>query len=271
MYNSGYEITTFPPATGTGTGGTGSTTPITYTNATPTPTTIGGIPSGSTFSAATMTAMWNALLYPYQVPSFTSFSSTLASVVEVGTTIPAGPVTFSWATANPANIAPSSLAIDDITNVTSLATGLSNTGSATVTTVAITKATAASHHWRLSGTDVKGATISRTLSVAWQWRMYYGESPLTTVTEADIKALRINTLANSFGGSYNLAAGGYKWFCYPTSLGLKTTFKDTSTNLNVAMEPATTVAVTNANGITTNYYCHRTFNILGGTITIAVS
>ena len=101
--------------------------------------------------------------------------------------------------------------------------------------------------------------------------MYYGESPLTTVTEAGIKALRINTLANSFGGSYNLAAGGYKWFCYPTSLGLKTTFKDTSTNLNVAMEPATTVAVTNANGITTNYYCHRTFNILGGTITIAVS
>ena len=64
MYNSGYEITTFPPATGTGTGGTGSTTPITYTNATPTPTTIGGIPSGSTFSAATMTAMWDALLYP---------------------------------------------------------------------------------------------------------------------------------------------------------------------------------------------------------------
>lgn len=39
-----------------------------YTNLNPTPITVGGVPSGSTFSNKTMTEMWNMLLYPYVAP-----------------------------------------------------------------------------------------------------------------------------------------------------------------------------------------------------------
>lgn len=38
-----------------------------------------------------------------------------------------------------------------------------------------------------------------------------------------------------------------------------------------AMSPVKTVSVTNGFGITTNYYCHRTHNVLGSGINIGVS
>ena len=54
-------------------------------------------------------------------------------------------------------------------------------------------------------------------------------------------------------------------------MGTATTFKDSTTNLDVPMEAVYTVSVTNAYGITTNYNVHRTTNILGSTINIIIS
>ena len=76
-----------------------------YTNITPTPTTIGGISAGSTFSGQTMQQMWDALLYPYQYPAFTSFNrSNLASVYELGQQVLGGSETFTWSISNSSNI-----------------------------------------------------------------------------------------------------------------------------------------------------------------------
>ena len=104
-----------------------------------------------------------------------------------------------------------------------------------------------------------------------QWKIYYGESALTDLTETDVEALRVGTLAANVSGNYSFNAGEYKWICYPTSFGLKTTFKDASTNFDVAMQPALTKSITNSQGVATNYYCHRTVNKLGGSITITIS
>ena len=100
-----------------------------------------------------------------------------------------------------------------------------------------------------------------------QSALYY----LTDLTETDVEALRVGTLAANVSGNYSFNAGEYKWICYPTSFGLKTTFKDASTNFDVAMQPALTKSITNSQGVSTNYYCHRTVNKLGGSITIAIS
>jgi hypothetical protein len=54
-------------------------------------------------------------------------------------------------------------------------------------------------------------------------------------------------------------------------MGLRTTFTDQLTKLNVAMETPYTVSVTNAYGVNTDYYVHRTTNILGSSIVIEVS
>lgn len=81
----------------------------------------------------------------------------------------------------------------------------------------------------------------------------------------------MKNLATTANGNYAMLGGGYKWICYPTAMGLKTTFKDISTNLDVAMSPVKTVSVTNGFGVTQNYYCHCTYNVLGSSINIGVS
>ena len=250
------------------TGGGGTET---YTNLTPTAVSIGGIPAGSTFDNMTMQEMWDALLYPYQTPIFSSFTSSMSTPIEVGSTIPAGSVTFLWNTTNSSNIAANSIKIDDITAGNTLASGLANTGTTAISISEITNVMATSHQWKITATNTKGAFVSRTLNVYWQWKIYYGESALTDLIEADVEALRVGTLAANVSGNYSFNAGEYKWICYPTSFGLKTTFKDASTNFDVAMQPALTKSITNSQGVSTNYYCHRTVNKLGGSITIAIS
>ena len=250
------------------TGGGGTET---YTNLTPTAVSIGGIPAGSTFDNMTMQEMWDALLYPYQTPIFSSFTSSMSTPIEVGSTIPAGSVTFLWNTTNSSNIAANSIKIDDITAGNNLASGLANTGTTAISILAITNVMATSHQWKITATNTKGVFLSRTLNVYWQWKIYYGESALTDLIEADVEALRVGTLAANVSGNYSFNAGEYKWICYPTSFGLKTTFKDASTNFDVAMQPALTKSITNSQGVSTNYYCHRTVNKLGGSITIAIS
>ena len=250
------------------TGGGGTET---YTNLTPTAVSIGGIPAGSTFDNMTMQEMWDALLYPYQTPIFSSFTSSMSTPIEVGSTIPAGSVTFLWNTTNSSNIAANSIKIDDITAGNTLASGLANTGTTAISISEITNVMATSHQWKITATNTKGVFLSRTLNVYWQWKIYYGESALTDLTETDVEALRVGTLAANVSGNYSFNAGEYKWICYPTSFGLKTTFKDASTNFDVAMQPALTKSITNSQGVSTNYHCHRTVNKLGGSITISIS
>lgn len=88
IYKDGYWINT--GATSILSGGTISD--VYYTNSTQTPTTIGGILSGSSFSAQTMQQMFDLLLYPELFPSLTSpsvsISLTVLSNYEVGVSIP---------------------------------------------------------------------------------------------------------------------------------------------------------------------------------------
>lgn len=242
----------------------------TYTNTTPVPTTIGGISSGSTFDSKTMTEMWTSLLYPYQSPTFSSFSFGQSSPIEVGLAL-TGNKTFTWATTNSSNISSNSISILDVTGSTTLASGLANDGSEVLNIGTVQKTTATSHTWRISAVNTNSVTFTRDVSIAWQWRRFYGESTTTPLIESEIEALRVSGLATGFSGTYSFIGGGYKYLCYPTSFGTATTFKDQSTNLDVPFEAPYTVNITNVNGIATDYRVHRSTNILGAAINIVVS
>jgi len=245
---------------------------VTYTNANPMPTALGGLSAGSNFDNATIQEMFDRLLYPYQVPAFTAFSIAGTSNQEVGSTIVGGTRNATWSTSNGVNINANSIRILDVTNSNAvLAQNLPNTGSAQVTVPDLVKNSASSHTFRIEAINTNGTGFNRTFTVAWSWALHYGESALESLTGADVTALRIKSLVSNSNGTYNFLGGEYKYFCYPTAFGLKTTFKDTATNLDVAMAPVSTVNVTNAHGVATTYYVHRTLNKLGGAITIAVS
>lgn len=255
------------------TGDVGPTGPVgesdLYTNSNPVPTTIGGISSGSTFDHKTMQEMWDSLLYPYQSPAFTSFIITgQSTIIEVGSIVAANP-TFSWAETNIANVNPNTTIIKNAGSI--IANNVSNTSPRTVTDAAVVKNSATSNTWSIEQTNTHDIVFSRNFTVNWQWRIYYGESLNTVLSEAQIKALRVNGLQSGFAGTYSFSAGGYKYLAYPSVFGIATTFKDALTNLDVPVNPLFTVSVTNVNGVTTNYNVHRTVNIIGSSINVIVS
>ena len=241
-----------------------------YTNPTPVPSTLGGVLSGTVFDNMAITEVLDMLLYPYLTPSFTSFSG-ISSPYEIGNTLNAGIVTFNWNTSNKSNIVVDSITISDTTNGTVLASGLSNDGNEALPIEAVTYTTPTQHTYTIKATNTKGDTFSRVLRINWYSAIYYGESTESSLDEAGVEGLRVKNLATNSSNIYDMLEGGYKWLCYPTSMGLKTSFTDVNTNFAVAMNSAEVVSVTNIFGITQDYYCHRTYNILGGSITIAMS
>ena len=170
-------------------GGGGSSS---FTNLTPTPVTIGGIPSGSTFVGATMSEMWEALLYPYQYPAFSSFLMSGQSVIlECGVEISGGVKLWTWGTTNSSNIAANSIDIDDVTTTTNLITGTDNDGSELVSIGAspITKIiTSTDHRWRITGENSLSQNFTRDFVVIWYSPFSYG-SGAAGLTVAQLQAL----------------------------------------------------------------------------------
>jgi hypothetical protein len=242
-----------------------------YTNLTPVPQTIGGIQSGTTFNNVPLTSMFDALLYPYQVPSFSSFNLNQSSTVEVGYTIPSGSKTFNWTTTNSSNIVVNSVSITDTTDSIILATGLANDATENISISSIQYLTDSSHIWSIQAQNTHSGSMSTTYTVDWYWKIYYGEHISSSLT--DILSLRISELSNTAAHTYTFIADiqKYKYITYPSSFGTLTTFKDTTTFLNVAMSPMTVVSVTNYYGVVTNYNVHRSLNKLGAAINIQSS
>jgi hypothetical protein len=276
-----------------GGGGGGGGGGDTYTNATPTATTLGGISTGTTFSAKTMQEMWDMLLYPYQAPSFSSFGiSGVSSTLEIGDAIAAGAKTLTWGTSNSGNVQANSIIITDVTANSVLATGSANDGTEDITLATEIKRSnpGDSYSWKIDGTNSKGSPMSsRTFTVTWRAKKFYGTSASASLDSAGVSALTAMAGATSLGGTYSMAAGGYKYFAWPDSFGSPTAvtgFKDAATNLAVSMASSSDdaafsqtqngwnyalVSVTNSFGASLNYRVYRTKNVLGGSINIAVS
>jgi len=209
------------------------------------------------------------LFNPYLSPTFGTFSIDSGTSLEIGQPL-SGLRLFTWTTTNSGNIQANSISILDVTQALTLESSLANDGSQSVP-LSIVYNTVSSHIFRITGINSISGTFQRDLTVNWRTRLFYGNNGLLSLTEPDVESLSTNALVSGFAGTYSFAAGGYKWFCYNSSLGLATQFKDAVTNLNVAMNPHIVVNVTNAYGITQSYNCHRTLNSLGSAITIQIS
>ena len=216
---------------------------------------------------------------PYVAPIFQSFSiAGQSTVIEAGDSIAGGVRTFNWSVNDPGgNLTPNDITIRDVDAAVDLATGLSNDGTEDINIGAAVPLVAnQTQTYRISSGQDIGGDITRDYTVIAYWAIYSGNNALSSVTEADIEALSNKSLQAGFAATYALNAGGYKWICYPTTMGTATSFIDTSNNLPVAMEPFggtgfQLVSVTNVFGETVDYKCHRTLNQLGSSINIAVS
>ncbi len=199
---------------------------VTYTNPDPVPSPgLGGIAPGSTFSNQTMTDMWTALLYPYQSPSFPTFTIYGQSqTLEVGIPIASGR-TFTWSVGSTANVNIDSISISNFTDNVTIATGLSAGASpytsSSPTVIGPTSAT--TKIFRIQGINTNSVAFNKDFSVSWQWRLYYGATGASILTPSQIKQLQYAVpTTNTKARAYTFPTGPvdtYKYFCWPLSFG----------------------------------------------------
>jgi hypothetical protein len=262
-----------------------------FLNAAPSTVSVGGIPAGTTFpNGSTVQELFQQMLYPYQPPAFTSFGiSGQPNPVEVGYTIPAS-ITFTWSTSQPANVQANSIDLIDVTggNLV-LASGLANDGNEPVVMGGpIQKTTNTGHQFKIQGVNTQAGGFNTTLTISWRWRLYFGAQAAATLNAAQILALASNYLATGYGGTFAMAAGGFKYICLSDVNGGQINIvKDQSTGFSVPMATASDdpaysnvdgggfsfalVSVTNAEGVTSNVRVYRTRNVLGGAVTLILT
>lgn len=241
-----------------------------YTNLVPVPEKVGGIDTGTTFDNLPISQVLDMLLYPYQYPSFTSFSIGGLSGREVGSIIQESQRSVSWNINNDSNLIPESIELYDVTNNIILSSNL-GTSPKLLQFPSYSSNEPATQSFKIEATNTNGDKFSRNTSITWRWREFYGESTLSNLDATEVAMLRGSTLASNYNGTYVMVEGGYKYFAWPVSFGIPSAFKDQSTNLDVAMESPYTITIQNSFGISTDYNIFRTTNILGGSITIMVT
>ena len=235
---------------------------IEYTNLNPVPTAIGGVEAGTTFNKTPIIDILNSLLYPYQNPSFSSFSidGQSSGSFELGYTYPSGNKLFTWNIINPNNVKENSITLN-------AETGISNTGSKSQMVASITKNTAGSHTFTIKAQNSNNVEFSRTITFNWLAKRFWGVSEEGSVTDDIIKSFS-SELSNSRVKtvSYDGTGGRYPYFIYPTALG---DLNNTKVN-NLEWNDWVLVKrdFINVNGVSIPMNIYRGFNKINGALTI---
>lgn len=221
------------------------------------------------------------ILYPYVAPTINGFSVAGKSTFELGqyfSTISGGNETFNWSVTKIENISlTQGFTITDNTNATTLTSLpiLPNTMTSSVLSVpySIRYTSIATHVFGISTKDIKDTTISRTASYTWLPKIYFGTSPLTTLTSSQVVGLQSSRFASSLVQDFTISGGGeYIWICTPVILGVAMNADGSNTRFVVGGLPNSfwdrfEIPVTNAQGYTSQHYLYKSKTVSFGTNT----
>lgn len=255
----------------TGGGGGGEASEFKYTNNLPTPRRIGGVPKGSTFDNASLKSLFNLLFYGADEPYFSTFNINYKVVYEVGELITNESKQAFWGLNNTELLEVNSINIKYKNENILVGENLQNSGSYTFISPEILFTTETKVEFTISGNTTTENEFEYLFSFYYKHRIYIGSNDLEVVTQEDIKLLQLTNLTDTIEGKYSIDASGYKWVCYPKSFGLKLNFKDLETDIDIEMQDAVTVVLTNIYGVVIEYFCHRSFNKLGASIQVLIS
>lgn len=128
-----------------------------------------------------------------------------------------------------------------------------------------------------SGFSVKlynnSESLVRSDAINWVYRVYWGDNASASLNESQVKALAHNALQPSRAATYAFEAspGQYKYVAYPVEYGLAAAFIDPTTNFEVPMVGPQVVTITNTYSLAVDYYVYRSFNQLGGALSIRMT
>jgi hypothetical protein len=224
-----------------------------------------------------MQQMFDALLYPYQIPAFTSFARTnLSTTYDLGQPVPIGSQTFSWATSNSSNVSANTITIQQLSpSTTTLVSGSANDGTEAISlSVNISSSTPSTiSMYRITGTNTQGATFTSTISASWRYRWYYGKFSGASVTTTEITGFT-NTLTAGVVNDYinwgATATPQYGYLVIPSSgLAQPSDLRDSTSGCfgsNIPYSLIGTVTFANLYGISTTYNIYRTTNQFAGSL-----
>jgi len=262
-------------------GGGGSVTALQaatdYRRSSPITVEVGGLEKDVYVPNGSIQKTLDDMLYPLKRPEFTIFRiNGQSDVLELGEPFANGEKLFVWNTSYPQNVMQNTIRIqiEQAENVwQTLASHLENDGQELIPLNVGLWAFQAetSKRFRIVGTNLGGTDFSRTMEISWQGRIYWGTSPLQSLTGAAIRNLEESKLSNSRLGQYPFKEGGFKYIAYPATMGEQNPNRmiDPLMNFNVPMVNLGVVSVTNAFGVTIPYRVYRSFNKMGGAVTIA--
>ena len=234
----------------------------TYSTPKPVPTTIGGIEAGKEYVNEDIAVVINDLLFPYQYPAFTAFAvdGISSGSYEVGYTFVGGDRTFTWTTSNSENVKVDSVTLNSVA-------GLANDGSEVQTLTDVTKTTVSSQVYNISAVNTREQVFSRTITLNWGMKRFWGVSPNTAVEDAEILGWS-SEIASSRSKSvtYDCSGGRYFYIAYPTAWGDMNNTKINSLSWNDWVLVKRDFI--NQYGVTIPMNIYRSFNLLNGTVTV---
>jgi hypothetical protein len=198
------------------------------------------------------------------VPLTVNLTSPEAGTYEVGSTVASVELNWSY---NEGDADPDSQSLNQ--GIGAIANNLRTTTYSTPISASSVSTTTFTIN---SSDDIRGSD-SDSVNVRFAFRVYYGvTSQGTNLNEAQIEALASNALQSSRSRTvdYDCTGGNYTVYAYPKSYGLATVrdgngllvqnWRDSEASVTDPYE----VSVTNANGITTDYYVYHSFNLYNG-------
>jgi hypothetical protein len=264
-----------PVAIGTVSGGGSESL---WVNSAPTNVTVGGLTSGSVLTGYNAIKILEGILYQYQPVSFTSFSTNLGSnLLELNQTTGSGNFNSTWSTSGPTgNWTSNSLSIVRTVNGgsdTTIASGFSyNASPRSITHPTYQYTSPTTLAFTINGSQAQGSSVSYTESYYWLYKVYWGSSASTSITNFSGFSSEFNSstpsTARSFVGN---GTQQYYYFVIPSTFTSYVKFKDTSTQNTVPFLAEQTINVTNPYGQSITYKYYRSSNSSAGSITILPS
>ena len=220
--------------------------------------------------------MFDKLLYPYQVPAFTSFKIVnVPTKVEVGDTVAPGLHHVEFNYSHSENIQPDIELFQGgskIATVQKPATSIDHDFGA-----GVTQTTRSSYSWEIQGHNTRPTpeAFKKTFTVRWELMTYFGASVSKDISPTNVLALK-SQLIGSRAHTYatpKTQTHEYKYIVYPKVFGKATSIKDADSGFALAMSAThnpKTIQVTNKFNVTTDYYVYRSQNKTDAKINIII-
>jgi len=252
-----------------GGGGGGGSESISYTNSKPMPFKLGGLPKGTRFKNTNFKTLMTKLLYGVELPYFSTFSiqkqggAEFIKTIEIGYSLISETLSAAYSIENDLL-----LEADSITLLQGNEVVVEKVSGSPFEfqSLDVTYNVPQNVDFTLLAYDTTGTSFQSVITLGFKYKIYYGEYTDDIMDWVEdnntnpLSILRAKELTLDIYGEYYFQGVGYKWFCYPESLGENYVFYEISSDIALVFDEVRKITITNEYGLSIKYNCYRTLN-----------